>query len=90
MPKSSRSITPKASSKNRQSSPSAKASSKSAKNGHSKNEGKSEKADSKNGQKNGHKNGKAEGTSSVATPSKSLTDSNEKDAKGVQIGRAHV
>jgi RNA polymerase primary sigma factor len=85
MPKSSRSITPKASSKNhRQTAPAHKAKSapvKPSKNGHSK----SEKAAPKNGQKNGHKiGGKAEGTSSVASPSKSITDTHEKDAKGVQ------
>jgi len=85
MPKSSRSITPKTSSKShRQNSPAPKASNaqvKPSKNGHSK----SEKVEPKNGQKNGHKNGhKAEGTSSVATPSKSIADSHEKDAKGVQ------
>ena len=77
MPKSSRSITPKSSSKShRQTTPAAKsaASVKPSKNGH----GKSDKAESKNG----HKNGKTE--SSVATPSKSITDTHEKDAKGVQ------
>ncbi len=52
-----------------------------SKNGHDKNE----KIDAKNGQKNGHKHRqKADGTSSVATPSKSIADSHEKDAKGVQ------
>jgi len=81
MPKSSRSITPKSSSKShRQTTPAHKAassSSKPAKNG----QAKSEKTDPKNGHKNGHK---AEGASTVATPSKSITDSHEKDAKGVQ------
>ena len=83
MPKSSRSITPKSSSKShRQTSPAkaAPASAKSAKNGHAK----SEKVDPKAGQKNGHKNGKGEEKSGVATPSKSLADQHEKDAKGVQ------
>jgi RNA polymerase primary sigma factor len=84
MPKSSRSITPKSSPKShRQNAPATKAKSsplKPAKNGHAK----SEKADLKNGPKNGHKNGKAEGTSSVNTPSKSIADSHDKDAKGVQ------
>jgi RNA polymerase primary sigma factor len=86
MPKSSRSITPKASSKShRQTAPAAHkappASLKGTKNNHKK----SEKAEPKNGLKNGHKNGhKAEGTSSVAMPSKSIADSHEKDAKGVQ------
>src|ERR1700734_1776470 len=87
MPKSSRSITPKTSSKShRQSAPTHKAtpaSLKPSKNGQKKNG--SEKNDPKNGQKNGHKNGrKTEGTSSVAVPSKSITDSHDKDAKGVQ------
>jgi RNA polymerase primary sigma factor len=79
MPKSSRSITPKSSPKShRQTSPAKPGapSSKPVKNGHAK----SEKADPKNG----HKNGKSENTSSVASPSKSITDTHEKDAKGVQ------
>src|ERR1700722_7240084 len=93
MPKSSRSLTPKASSKShRQTAPAARAAHKAtsaslkpSKNGHKK----SEKIDPKQGQKNGHKNGhkqgrKTEGTSSVAVPSKSITDSHDKDAKGVQ------
>jgi RNA polymerase primary sigma factor len=83
MPKSSRSITPKTSSKsNRQHLPvkAKSAVSKPAKNGHKP----SDKADPKIGHKNGHKNGKSEGSSSVNTPSKSLADQNEKDAKGVQ------
>src|ERR1700692_4038386 len=86
MPKSSRSITPKASSKShRQTAPAAhkatSASSKPQKNGQKK----SEKIDPKNGLKNGHKTGhKAEGTSAVATPSKSIADSHAKDVKGVQ------
>jgi RNA polymerase primary sigma factor len=84
MPKSSRSITPKTASKSqRKTSPAhqaAPSSSKPSKNGHAK----SEKPDPKANQKNGHKNGKTEGTSSVATPSKSIADSHEKDAKGVQ------
>ena len=83
MPKSSRSITPKASSKtHRQTAPvahkPAPALLKPSKNGHKK----SEKIAAKNGQKNGHK--KTDGTSSVATPSKSIADSHAKDAKGVQ------
>jgi RNA polymerase primary sigma factor len=86
MPKSSRSVTPKASPKsNRQSSPSPKASSslKAAKNGHGKKDPKSEKAELKNGHKNG-KNGTPETKSGVASPSKSITDTHDKDAKGVQ------
>jgi len=81
MPKSSRSITPKASSKpHRQTALPHKAKPASltpSKNGHNQ----SEKIDAKNGHKNGHK---TEGTSSVASPSKSITDTHEKDAKGVQ------
>src|SRR5258708_383133 len=79
MPKSSRSITPKATSKpHRNSAPAARESTKAApaslkkshKNGH--------------GAKNGHKTApKAETPPPVATPSKSLTHA-EKDAKGVQ------
>ena len=81
MPKSSRSITPKASTKShRQTAPVQKATSallKPSKNGQKK----SEKIDDKNGHKN---RPKTEGASSVATPSKSIADSHEKDAKGVQ------
>jgi len=86
MPKSSRSITPKAPSKinHRPSATSARASHKtdaaplkSSKNG----PGKSEKSQPKNGHKNGHK---TDAPSAVITPSKSITDSHEKDAKGVQ------
>ena len=85
MPKSSRSITPKSSSKNhRQHAPASKAASASkvTKNGHHK---KSEKVEAKNGHKNGAKNGhKPDEKTGVATPSKSIADSHEKDAKGVQ------
>ena len=84
MPKSSRSITPKSSSSksHRQAAHPSKATSasKSSKSSH-----KSEKAEVKNGHKNGAKNGhKSEEKAPVATPSKSLTDQHEKDAKGVQ------
>jgi RNA polymerase primary sigma factor len=80
MPKSSRSVTPKSSPKSRR--PIAPASGKSPKNEHKK----AEKAEPKNGHQNGHKKSahKAENTSAVATPSKSLTELNEKDAKGAQ------
>jgi RNA polymerase primary sigma factor len=89
MPKSSRSLTPKASSKShRQTAPAARATpkAKAASLKPSKtSQKKSEKVDLKHGQKNGHKNGhKTEGKSSVATPSKSIADSHAKDAKGVQ------
>ena len=80
MPKSSRSITPKTSSKSSRHQTPAKAKAaadKPTKNGHKP----SEKAGLKNGHKNGHK---TDGTSSVNTPSKSLADQHEKDAKGVQ------
>jgi RNA polymerase primary sigma factor len=81
MPKSSRSVTPKTSSKaHRQTSPAAKASPafKPAKNDHKKHD----KVEAKNGHKNGAKHpGKGD---SVAAPSKSLADQNAKDAKGVQ------
>jgi RNA polymerase primary sigma factor len=81
MPKSSRSITPKASPKNRHAAPAKHAPSKAA-----------APAVKKAAQKNGHKttpvkNGhaaKPEPTSKVASPSKSLADSHAKDAKGVQ------
>jgi RNA polymerase primary sigma factor len=75
MPKSSRSVTPKASSKNHRHAPSPKA--KSAKNGHHK----SEKVEAKNGHKT---HGKHETKPDVAAPSKSLAKQHEKDAKGVQ------
>jgi RNA polymerase primary sigma factor len=78
MPKSSRSVTPKTSSKNhRQNTPakSASAPAKSVKNGHKK----SEKDEPKAASKNGHKNGKQ-----AAVPSQSLAASNEKDAKATQ------
>jgi RNA polymerase primary sigma factor len=75
MPKSSRSITPKSSAKSHRQTAPAKAA-KPSKNGHAKSE--------KPEPKNGHKSGKSESTSSVATPSKSIADSHEKDAKGVQ------
>ena len=78
MPKSSRSVTPKTSSKNhRQTAPakSASAPAKSAKNGHKK----SEKDEPKTAAKNGHKNGKQ-----AAAPSQSLAASHEKDAKATQ------
>ena len=77
MPKSSRSVTPKSSSKNhRQTAPakSASAPAKAAKNGHKK----SEKEEVKPAAKNGHKNGQA------AAPSQSLAAANEKDAKATQ------
>jgi RNA polymerase primary sigma factor len=72
MPKSSRSNTPK-NSKNRSVTPAAKSS-------------RREPAPASNKTlKNGHKNGhKTEPSSSVATPSKSLSAAAEKDAKGVQ------
>ena len=84
MPKSSRSITPKPSSKNHRSSasaPKASSASKAAKpSAH-----KSEKAEAKISHKNGHKNGhKSDEKSGVAAPSKSIADSHAKDAKGVQ------
>ncbi len=72
MPKSSRAITPKASSPKRTSAPAAKASPKKA----------AASAPPK-AEKNGHKNGK-ETTPGVAAPSRSIADSAEKDAKGVQ------
>src|SRR5580658_9998486 len=89
MPKSSRSITPKASSKShRHTAPAARAAHKATaaplkplKNGQKKSEKINPKKDQKNSLKNGRK---TEGASSVATPSKSIADSHEKDAKGVQ------
>ena len=80
MPKSSRSVTPKSSSKNhRQTAPakSASAPAKSAKNGHKK----STKEEPKTAAKNGHKNGQRAET---AAPSQSLAKANEKDAKATQ------
>ena len=71
MPKSSRSITPK-SSKSRHVAPAQKASHKTPA------------PAAKKAAKNGHKNGHKPETSSVAAPSKSLADTHEKDAKGVQ------
>jgi RNA polymerase primary sigma factor len=79
MPKSSRSVTPKSSSKNhRQTAPakSASAPAKSAKNDHKKSEKDEPKAAAP---KNGHKNGKQ-----PAAPSQSLAAANEKDAKATQ------
>jgi len=79
MPKSSRSVTPKSSSKNhRQNAPakSAPTPAKSAKNGHKK----SEKDEHKLAPKNGHKTHRAE----AAAPSQSLAKANEKDAKATQ------
>jgi RNA polymerase primary sigma factor len=79
MPKSSRSVTPKTSSKNhRQNTPakSASAPAKSVKNGHKKSEKDEPKAAAP---KNGHKNGKQ-----PAAPSQSLAAANEKDAKATQ------
>jgi len=84
MPKSSRSITPKAASspKSRKPAPAARPSHKAADEAQAKTQ--------KNGHKNGsahphHKGKKPESQSGgVNTPSKSLTDSSEKDAKGVQ------
>ena len=80
MPKSSRSVTPKSSSKNHRHTTPAKpapAAAKSVKNGHKK----SEKPEVKGHAKNGHKNGRAEGPQS---PSKSLADAHAKDAKTTQ------
>ena len=88
MPKSNRSITPKSSSpkSHRQTSP--------ARTAH-KTASAPAKKSPKDGVKNGHdpKNGhkapakplhKADGPTPVATPSRSITDTHEKDAKGVQ------
>jgi RNA polymerase primary sigma factor len=80
MPKSSRSITPKASSKSHRHGASHKAAPTAAKSAKSSAK-KNDKAEAKNGHKNGHK---VEATSSVASPSKSITDTHDKDAKGVQ------
>ena len=80
MPKSSRSVTPKSSSKNhRQNTPakSVSAPAKSAKNGHKK----SEKDEHKTAPKNGLKNGQRAET---AAPSQSLAKAHEKDAKATQ------
>jgi RNA polymerase primary sigma factor len=80
MPKSSRSITPKVSSKNhRHSAPkSTSAPAKASKNGHKK----SEKDGAKDAPKNGHKNGQR--AEAPANPSKSLAQSHDKDAKTTQ------
>ncbi len=73
MPKSSRAITPKASSKKRPSAPVAKSSAKAPA------------PAVKKAEKNGHKNGhKPEAPLPVNAPSRSLADAAEKDAKGVQ------
>jgi RNA polymerase primary sigma factor len=80
MPKSSRSVTPKSSSKNhRQHTPAkpASASVKPAKNGHKK----SEKDEAKHSPKNGHKNGQR---AEAAAPSQSLAEAHQKDAKATQ------
>ena len=73
MPKSSRSVTPKKS-PHRQAAPAARSS-------HPAPHAPAKKPTAKNGAKNGHK---IEGTSSVAAPSKSLANTAETDAKGVQ------
>ena len=90
MPKSSRSITPKTSAKNhRQTSPakSASAPAKSSKPGNKKSEKSAPSVvDPKNGHKNG-KGGKPEGSSAVASPSKSLTEANDKAVGAVWTGQ---
>ncbi|HEX4140323.1 MAG TPA: RNA polymerase sigma factor RpoD [Candidatus Methylacidiphilales bacterium] len=83
MPKSSRSVTPKSSSKShRQNTPakSASASAKSAKNGAKK----SEKDEHKDSPKSNHKNGKNGQRAETAAPSQSLAEAHEKDAKATQ------